>query len=160
MTDYWLLKSEPSAFSFEDLQARPHQTEPWDGVRNYQARNLMRDQMRIGDRAFFYHSNCEAPGIVGVVSIASAGYPDPTQFDQQAGHYDPKSSREQPRWFLVDVHFEHPLQRLVSLAELRQHADRLEGFQLLARANRLSVMSVRAAHWHYILELAARPRAV
>lgn len=157
MSACWLLKTEPSAFSLDDLEGRPKKTEPWDGVRNYQARNFMRDRMKVGDKGFFYHSNCKTPGIVGIVSIASTGYPDPTQFDPDALHYDPKSRPEEPRWFLVDVHFERRTQRLISLAELRSHADHLEGFPLIARGNRLSVMPVRAEHWKYILKLEKQP---
>lgn len=160
MSAFWLLKSEPSAFSLEDLQRRPRRTEPWDGVRNYQARNFMRDRMRIGDLAFFYHSNCEVPAIVGIVSIASRSYPDPTQFDPQALHYDARSMPDEPRWYLVDVRYERHLRRPISLAELKTHADTaLHGFQLLARGNRLSVMPVRAEYWRYILQLEAQAPA-
>lgn len=157
MKSFWLLKSEPSAFSLEDLQQRPGQTEPWDGVRNYQARNFMRDRMQVGDRAFFYHSNCDVPAIVGIVSIASRSYADPTQFDPAAGHYDPKSTPDEPRWFLVDVHYERHLHRAISLAELKARADALPGLQLLARGNRLSVMPVAAEHWKVILKLEDQP---
>lgn len=157
MSAFWLLKSEPSAFSLQDLQARPHATEPWDGVRNYQARNFMRDGMQVGDRAFFYHSNCPVPAIVGIASIASSAYPDPTQFDPHALHYDARSKRNMPRWYLVDVRFERCLRRPLSLAELREHAGELDGFQLLARGNRLSVMPVQTAHWKHILKLESQP---
>ena len=151
--NYWLMKSEPEAFSIDDLQRRPKQTEPWDGVRNYQARNFMRDRMKIGDGVLFYHSNCDVPGVVGLASIASEAYPDPTQFDPEHAHYDAGSTQEQPRWLLLDVKFERKLARTISLAELREHADRLDGLALLTRGNRLSIMPVRAPHWRYILNL-------
>ncbi len=149
----WLMKTEPEAFSIDDLQRRPRQTEPWDGVRNYQARNFMRDRMQVGDGVLFYHSNCETPGVVGLANIASTAYPDPTQFDPESNHYDAASTQEQPRWLLVDVKFERQLARVISLAELRTHAAKLEGLALLARGNRLSIMPVRPAHWRYILGL-------
>jgi len=149
----WLMKTEPEAFSIDDLQRRPRQIEPWDGVRNYQARNFMRDRMQVGDGVLFYHSNCETPGVVGLANIASTAYPDPTQFDPESNHYDAASTQEQPRWLLVDVKFERKLTRVISLAELRTHAAKLEGLALLARGNRLSIMPVRPAHWRYILGL-------
>jgi len=148
---YWLMKSEPEAFSIDDLKRRKR--EPWDGVRNYQARNFMRDRMKIGDGVLFYHSNCDVPGVVGVARIASAAYSDPTQFEAKHHHYDPGSTREEPRWLLVDVAFERKLERVISLAELREHGDALHGLALLARGNRLSVMPLRAEHWAYILAL-------
>lgn len=150
---YWLMKSEPDEFGIEDLRNRPDRTEPWDGVRNYQARNFMRDEMSVGDRAFFYHSNCKEPGIVGIMTISRAGYPDDTAFDPEDKHYDPKSDPEKPRWYRVDVTFERELDRCISLAELKQHAQALEGLHLLRRGNRLSVIPVSADHWRYILSL-------
>lgn len=152
MPNYWLMKSEPGEFSIDDLSARPSKTEPWDGVRNYQARNIMRDEMKPGDQAFFYHSACEEPGIVGIVRIASDSYPDPTAFDPQDKHYDPKSDRDDPRWFLVDVEFVRKLKRPISLRELKQH-EALSDMVLLRRGNRLSVMPVSEDHWRYVLEL-------
>ncbi|NIM29598.1 MAG: EVE domain-containing protein [Gammaproteobacteria bacterium] len=152
MANYWLMKSEPGEFSIDDLRARRSRTEPWDGVRNYQARNMMRDEMRPGDQAFFYHSACEEPGIVGIVKIASEAYPDPTAFDPQDKHYDPKSDPDDPRWFLVDVKFVRKLGRTIGLRELRGH-DALADMVLLRRGNRLSVMPVSAEHWNYILGL-------
>lgn len=152
MPNYWLMKSEPGEFSIDDLSARPSKTEPWDGVRNYQARNIMRDEMKPGDQAFFYHSACEEPGIVGIVRIASDAYPDPTAFDPQDKHYDPKSDRDDPRWFLVDVEFVRKLKRTISLRELKQH-ETLSDMVLLRRGNRLSVMPVSEDHWRYVLEL-------
>jgi len=151
---YWLMKSEPDAFSIDDLAARPNQTESWDGVRNYQVRNMFRDQFAPGDEAFFYHSSCAEPGIVGICEITSRGYPDPTQFDPKSKYYDPKAKPEEPRWMLVDVKFKRKLAQPVSLATLRDHADALEGFQLLAKGTRLSVIPVRAEHWKKIIKLA------
>lgn len=151
---YWLMKSEPDAFSIDDLRDRPKQTEPWDGIRNYQARNFMRDRMAVGDQAFFYHSNCAEPGIVGVMEIASSPYPDPTQFDPDSKYFDPKATPEQPRWQLVDVRYVRHLKRNITLAELKTHADgALAGTKLLARGNRLSIMPVAEEHWEFILSL-------
>lgn len=150
---YWLMKTEPDTFSIDDLARRPKQTEAWDGVRNYQARNLMRDQMQVGDGVFFYHSSCAEPGIAGLAKIVSRAYPDPTQFDPKHHHYDAGSKPEEPRWFLVDVKFERKLKRVITLAELREHESELQGMVLLARGSRLSVQPVRAEHWRYILKL-------
>jgi predicted RNA-binding protein with PUA-like domain len=152
---YWLMKSEPRVFGIDDLAKAPRKTTHWDGVRNFQARNFLRDRLRVGDRAFFYHSNCEEPGIVGVVKIVRAGYPDATQFDAKHAHYDPASTRDNPRWYVVDVQLERKLARPVTLAALREHAgSALKGFALLRRGNRLSVLPVSAEHWNFILELA------
>jgi predicted RNA-binding protein with PUA-like domain len=149
---YWLMKSEPDAFSIDDLQRVG--SEPWNGVRNYQARNFMRDGMRVGDGILFYHSNCKVPGIVGVATVASAAYPDVTQFDPESDYHDPKATREQPRWYLVDVAFERKLARTIALDEIKQHSDALgEGFALTARGNRLSVFPVSAAQWKLLLAL-------
>lgn len=150
---YWLLKSEPRSFSIDDLARRPGQTEAWDGVRNYQARNFLRDRMQPGDRAFFYHSSCATPAIVGIAEITGRARPDPTQFDPDSPHYDPNSDSDEPRWWLVNVRFLRRLRRPIGLAELRAHADRLQGLQLLARGNRLSVMPVTDSHWNYVLDL-------
>ncbi len=147
---HWLMKSEPDEFSIDDLKSRPGRREPWDGVRNYQARNMLRDEMKIGDQAFFYHSNCDTPGIVGIVKIASEGYPDPTAFDPEDDHYDPKSDPENPRWYLVDVEFVRKLDRVITLAELKAEPA-LENMPLTRRGNRLSVMPVAEAEWHHIL---------
>jgi predicted RNA-binding protein with PUA-like domain len=149
---HWLMKSEPDTFSIDDLAKRPRQTEAWDGVRNYQARNFMR-RMKKGDRIFFYHSNCAVPGIAGLMRVVSEAYPDPTQFDTKHHHYDPASKPEEPRWSLVDVQFDRKLKRLISLAELREHEARLPGFQLLMKGSRLSVIPLRDEHWDYILKL-------
>lgn len=148
---YWLMKSEPDEFSIDDL-ARVG-TEPWTGVRNYQARNFMWKQMRVGDGVFFYHSNAAVPGIHGLARVVSTPYPDPTQFEPGSDYFDPKSRREEPRWWLVDVGFERKLARAISLDELRGHAGALDDFPLLRRGNRLSVLPVTAAQWKYILTL-------
>ena len=151
----WLLKSEPEEFSLEDLRTRPRKTEPWDGVRNYQARNMMRDQMQVGDEVFFYHSNCEVPGIVGIAKVASKSYPDPTAFDPKDKHFDPKSDPKNPRWFLVDVKYVRKFKRTVSLTELKSHPELAE-FQLVKRGNRLSVMPVPDDAWAFVIELEQR----
>ncbi|HEY9253917.1 MAG TPA: EVE domain-containing protein [Stenotrophomonas sp.] len=149
---YWLMKSEPDTFSIDDLQRVG--TEPWNGVRNYQARNFMRDGMKVGDGVLFYHSNTQVPGIAGLATVASAAYPDPTQFDPKSDYYDPKATRENPRWSLVDVAFERKLKRTIPLEEIKQHADALgEGFALTARGNRLSILPVTAAQWKLLLSL-------
>ena len=148
---YWLMKSEPDAFSIDDL-ARVG-TEPWTGVRNYQARNHMRN-MQVGDGVLFYHSSCDVPGIVGTATVASTPYPDPTQFDAKSDYHDPKATREQPRWDLVDVAFERKLKRTIPLNEIREQADALgEGFALIQRGSRLSVLPVTAAQWKLLLSL-------
>ena len=139
--NYWLMKSEPDVFSFEDLKARPGQREPWDGVRNYQARNFMRDEMKIGDRILFYHSNTNPPGVAGIAEVASEPYPDPTAFDPKSKYFDPKSDAEQPRWMLVDVKYQADLHRLVSLEEMKGMAG-LEDMRAIQRGNRLSITPV------------------
>lgn len=149
---HWLMKSEPDAFSIDDLQQVV--VEPWSGVRNYQARNFMRDGMQVGDGVLFYHSNCAVPGIVGIASVASKAYPDETQFDRSSDYHDPKATREEPRWMLVDVAFERKLKRVVALEQIRQHADALgEGFALTSKGTRLSVMPLTAAQWRLLLSL-------
>ena len=150
---YWLMKSEPDAFGIEDLQSRPAKTEPWDGVRNYQARNFMRDDMKKGDEIFFYHSNCKVPGIVGIATVASTAYPDPTQFDPDSDYFDPKSDPDDPRWILVDVKYKRRLKRILSLAEIKDHAEALGDFALVRKGNRLSIMPVSAEQWDYLLGL-------
>jgi len=151
---YWLMKTEPTAFSVEDLERLPRKTTGWDGVRNYQARNMLRDQMKIGDEAFLYYSNCDEPGVVAVVEIVEEGYPDPTAFDRKHHHYDPKSDPARPQWFQVDVQLKRRLKRTITLKELREHASKkLDGMMLLRIGNRLSVTPVSAAHWKFILSL-------
>ena len=148
---YWLMKSEPDAFSIEDLQRV--KTEPWSGVRNYQARNYMWKDMRIGDGVFFYHSNAKIPGIVGLAKVASTAYPDPTQFDPESDYWDPKASAENPRWYLVDVGFERTLRGIISLETLKANAGKLGDFALLQRGTRLSVLPVSKTQWLTILKL-------
>ena len=150
----WLMKSEPDVFGIEHLASRPEQTEPWDGVRNYQARNMMRDEMRVGDEVFFYHSNCDEPGIVGIMEIVKEGYPDHTAFDPDAKYYDPKSDPDNPRWYMVDVRYKRHLRRNVSLRELKALEDpRLKDLPLLRKGNRLSIMPLSKKHWERILDL-------
>lgn len=149
----WLLKTEPDSFSLDDLAARPGGVEPWDGVRNYQARNYLRDELQAGDEVFIYHSSCAVPAVVGVARVASAARPDPTQFDPEAPGFDPKSDPAKPRWYLVDIRYEHHLPRPVTLAELKAHREEFTGFALLERP-RLSVMPVAAAHRDRIMALA------
>ncbi|HEX9802093.1 MAG TPA: EVE domain-containing protein [Gammaproteobacteria bacterium] len=150
---YWLMKSEPDIFGIEHLESRPDKTEHWDGVRNYQARNFMRDGMKKGDRVFFYHSNCKEPGIVGIAEVVREAYPDHTAFDPESKYHDPKSTPENPRWYMVDIRFVRRLKRTISLQELKGHAQALPGFPLLARGSRLSVMPVSEEAWEYILGL-------
>lgn len=148
--NYWLMKSEPGEFAFEDLAERPGRTEPWSGVRNYQARNMMRDAMKAGDQVFFYHSNTATPGVVGIAEVVREAYPDHTAFDPDDPHFDPASDPGRPRWYMVDVKYVRPLARLVTLAELRNYPE-LAGLALLRKGNRLSVMPVAQAHWDFIL---------
>ena len=150
--NYWLMKSEPDVLSIDDLKNRQKQTEPWDGVRNYQARNMLRDEMKKGDLAFFYHSSCEVPGIVGIMEIAKEGYPDPTAFNSKHRYYDPKSNPDKPTWYLVDVKFKRKLKRTIPLTELRDKKP-LQNMKLLQKGNRLSVMPVTKKEWDYILSL-------
>jgi predicted RNA-binding protein with PUA-like domain len=147
---YWLMKSEPNEVSIDDLAALPGQTVPWFGVRNYQARNFMRDGMRLGDLVFFYHSSCAEPGIAGICEVAAAAYPDATQFDPTSPYFDPKSSLDTPRWMNVDVRLIRKT-RLVPLAELRKH-DALAAMPLLARGNRLSITPVSVKEWRFITQ--------
>jgi predicted RNA-binding protein with PUA-like domain len=149
---YWLMKSEPDVFGIDDLKNTPGKIEPWDGVRNYQARNMMRDDMSAGDLAFFYHSNCKEPGITGIIEIVRKGYPDITAFDPNALYFDPKSYPGNPRWYCVDVRYVRKLKRLITLSELKEHSE-VAGLPLLRRGNRLSIMPVSRQQWEYILTL-------
>jgi len=148
--NHWLMKSEPDAFSIDDLKRKKQ--EAWDGVRNYQARNFMRDGMHVGDKVFFYHSNCAEPGIVGLATVATDAYPDPSQFDPKSKYFDPGSTRDHPRWMLVDVKFVKKLKRTITLKEL-QADPALDGMVLLRKGSRLSVQPVEARHWEHILGL-------
>ena len=150
--NYWLMKSEPDTFSIDDLYHKPEQTEHWDGVRNYQARNMMRDDMKRGDLVFFYHSNCDMPGIVGIMEIVKEGYPDFSAFDPDDSHFDPKSDPVNPRWIMVDVRYVKTLNRVISLKELRTYPE-LAGLALVRRGNRLSIMPVSETEWNFILGL-------
>jgi predicted RNA-binding protein with PUA-like domain len=145
---YWLMKSEPAECSIDDALAAPKRTTPWTGVRNYQARNFMRDAMKLGDGVLFYHSSCEQPGIAGLAEVASPAYPDPTQFDRASDYFDPKASPDAPRWFLVDVRARRKT-RLIGLAELRAQPA-LAGMQILQRGNRLSITPVARSEWNHI----------
>jgi len=148
---YWLMKSEPDEFGIDDLVKAPRRTTAWFGVRNYQARNFMRDQMKVGDGVLFYHSSCPEPGIAGIAEVASTPYPDESQFDAKSPYYDPKSSRENPRWMLVDVKLVKKT-RLMPLEEMRG-ARSLEDMVTLRRGNRLSVTPVTPAQWKSVLKL-------
>jgi len=148
---YWLMKSEPDEFSIDSLKKVG--TEPWTGVRNYQARNFMMKDMRVGDEVFFYHSSTAVPGIAGIAEVASEAYPDPTQFDKKSDYFDPASKREEPRWWLVDVAFRRKLARVIPLDELRAHTDKLGDMVLLQKGSRLSVQPVTAKQWQTILSL-------
>lgn len=152
---YWLMKSEPECFSIDDLKNRPKQTEHWDGVRNYQARNMLRDDMEVGDLVFFYHSNAQPPGIVGVMKIVKSGYPDFTAFDPNHEHHDPKSNPEKPMWYMVDVQFVEKFPKMITLEELKHHTA-LEEMILLRKGNRLSVMPVAKKEWDYIIKLSKK----
>jgi predicted RNA-binding protein with PUA-like domain len=150
----WLFKTEPDSFSVQDLAKAPKRTTHWDGVRNYQARNLLRDSIKSGDQVFIYHSSCEVPGIAGVARVVKAGYPDHTAFERKHAHYDAGSTRDNPRWYMVDVQLVRVLKRVITLDELNRHAPReLTGMTLLKRGNRLSVMPVSAAHWQFIISI-------
>lgn len=145
---YWLMKSEPDTFSIDDLQKAKNQTSPWDGVRNYQARNYIRDEMKIGDLAYFYHSSCKVPAIVGVVEIVKTAYPDKTAFDPASEYYDPQSTKLNPRWYMVDVKLKEKYSPL-SLESLRMNP-KLKDFRLLQKGNRLSILPVSLQEWKTI----------
>ena len=151
---YWLMKSEPSTYGIDQLAAARRKTDHWDGVRNYQARNFMRE-MKVGDQAFFYHSNCAEPGVVGIVEIAREHYPDFTAFDPTSSYYDAKSSPNNPRWYMVDVRFVRKMKDTIPLSEIKQNLS-LEELRLVRRGNRLSVMPVTAKEWKAILKMEKR----
>jgi len=151
---YWLMKTEPGTFGVDDLAKAPRQTTFWDGVRNFQARNMLRDEMQRGDGVFMYYSSTEVPGIVAIMEVVKEGYPDPTAFERKHHHYDADSDPAKPRWYWVDVHLKRRLSRVIALTELRAHAAReLKGMVLLRPGNRLSVTPVEEAHWKFILSL-------
>ena len=152
---YWLFKSEPDAFSIDALAAAPRRTSHWDGVRNFQARNMMRDGMKRGDLGFFYHSSCAEPGIVGIVKVVREGYPDHTAFDAGSRYFDADSDPSSPRWFMVDVQLVRRFAQPVTLEQLRRHADgKLKDMLVLRRGNRLSITPVTAQEWKFINSLA------
>jgi predicted RNA-binding protein with PUA-like domain len=147
---YWLFKSEPDTYSIDNLQRDG--TESWDGIRNYQARNMMRDDMRVGDKVLFYHSSCAVPGVAGIAKVASKAYADPTQFDPESPYFDPKSAADDPRWMLVDLAFVRRLKRVITLTEIKE-LPVLDDMILTRRGNRLSIMPVEPAHWKLLLSL-------
>jgi predicted RNA-binding protein with PUA-like domain len=148
---YWLMKSEPDVFGIDDLKNAPGGTDHWDGVRNYQARNYMRD-MKKGDEVLFYHSNCKEPGVAGLATVAREAYPDHTAFDPDDPHYDPKSDPDKPRWFMVDIKYRRKLKRVITLTELKQYRT-LKEMPLVRRGNRLSIMPVTKKQWDFIMGL-------
>src|SRR5690606_16888713 len=154
---HWLMKSEPDTFGIDDLAASPRRTTSWEGVRNYQARNMLRDQMKVGDLAFFYHSSCPEPGIAGIVEVVREGYPDASAWDRKSPYYDAKSPEKKPLWYTVDVRLVKRWKQVLPLATLRENAyGKLKDLFLFRLGHRLSVMSVDAAHWKLILSLARR----
>ena len=150
---YWLIKSEPSTFGIDDLAAAPRRRTGWDGVRNYQARNMLRDEVCKGDLAFFYHSSCELPGIYGIVKVVKAGYPDPTAFERGHDHYDPDSDPAAPRWYSIDVALDRRLAQPITLATLKANERAIGGLIVLRKGNRLSVTPVTAQQWRSVLAL-------
>ncbi|NVJ49081.1 MAG: EVE domain-containing protein [Gammaproteobacteria bacterium] len=153
--NYWLMKSEPDTFSIEHLKQRRNQTEHWDGVRNYQVRNMLRDDFNVGDQALFYHSSCPVPAAVGIVTITRAGYPDHTAFDPNSPYFDAKSSAENPRWFMVDVQYTQTFPKPVTLKAMKANPELLASdFALLRKGSRLSIMPVTATQWSIILSMA------
>ena len=148
--NYWLMKNEPEDYSIDDLAK--DKTEPWDGIRNYQVRNMIRDEMRIGDNAFFYHSNCEIPGIYGQITICKEAYVDHTAFDKKAKYYDPRSKIEAPRWLMVDVEFKKKFNKIVSLKELKSFNE-LSQMRVVQRGNRLSITKLEKKEWDFIIKL-------
>ncbi|PIE89372.1 MAG: EVE domain-containing protein [Acidobacteria bacterium] len=149
---YWLMKTEPETYSIDDLAQEDNQTDYWDGVRNYQARNIMRDQMKVGDQVLFYHSNCKVPGVVGLAEVAREGYPDFTSWDPASKYYDAKSSEDNPRWFMVDIKWKAKFNRVVSLKEMRA-IPALAEMKLLQRGQRLSIQPVSKDEYQLICEL-------
>jgi predicted RNA-binding protein with PUA-like domain len=153
---YWLFKSEPESYAFADLMAEPDRSTGWDGVRNYQARNLLRDAVRKGDQVLFYHSSADPPAIAGIAKVVRAGHPDPSAFDPESCHYDPKSDRDSPTWYQVTIQAVRPVEPPIGLPELKAVPE-LAGMELLRKGNRLSVQPVSVAEWTIINRLAKRP---
>jgi len=152
--NYWLMKSEPDTFGIDHLAKAKNQTSAWDGVRNFQARNFLRNEMKAGDLAFFYHSSCDVPGIVGVMKVVKEAYPDKTQFDPKNDHFDADSKADNPRWYVVDVKLDKKYPRVISLDELRKHASgKLKDMVVLKRGNRLSITPVTKVEWDFINSL-------
>lgn len=147
---YWLIKSEPDAYSIDDLERDG--VEMWDGIRNYQARNMMRDDMKVGDQVLFYHSSCDIPGVVGIARVASEPYPDPTQFDKKSRYFDARSSRDNPRWYLVDIAFVRKTGKNIALHQIKAEKS-LADMILTRKGNRLSIMPVSKKHWNKVLSL-------
>jgi predicted RNA-binding protein with PUA-like domain len=152
--NYWLMKTEPSTFGIDDFAKKPKKTAMWDGVRNYQARNMLRDDFEKGDLAFIYHSSADETGVAGIAQVVRTAYPDPTQFDKKSDHYDAGAKRDDPRWFVVDVQLKRRFKRVITLDELRKHESReLDGMLLLKRGNRLSITPLTKEHWDFIVSL-------
>jgi len=149
---YWLMKSEPHVFSLEDLKNSPDSTTHWDGVRNYQARNFMRDQMKTGDPVLYYHSSCDEPGVVGIAEVVRESYPDHTSWDQKSKYFDPKSTPENPRWFMVDIKWKQAFKRLLSLQEMKE-APELQNMRVVQRGQRLSVQPVDKADYDRVVKM-------
>ena len=150
--NYWLMKSEPDVYGIEHLKAEPNKTDHWDGIRNYQARNMMRDEMKKGDLAFFYHSSCPVPGIVGIMTVVREAYVDHTQFNPEEKYYDPKSNPDNPRWIMVDVKHKKTFKRVITLSEIKEHKQ-LADMRLVQKGNRLSIMPVTEKEWNFIVSL-------
>ena len=152
--NHWLMKTEPSTFGIDDFAKKPKKTAMWDGVRNYQARNMLRDDFKKGDLAFIYHSSAEETGVAGIAQVVRTAYPDPTQFDKKSDHYDAGAKRDEPRWFVVDMQLKRRFERVITLDELRKHESReLDGMLLLKRGNRLSITPLTKEHWDFIVSL-------
>lgn len=150
---YWLFKTEPDAFGIDDLKGRPDQTEPWDGVRNYQARNFLRDDVAVGDKVFIYHSSCKLVGIAGVAEVVKAGYPDETQFNPESDYYDPKATPEAPRWYRVDVRFVEKFSQVLTLKTIKEQPD-ITDIGLVKKGGRLSIMPVEPKEWQKLYQMA------
>ncbi len=149
---YWLMKSEPDTFSIDDLKNAPHKVESWDGVRNYQARNFMRDEMKKGDLVLFYHSSCKIVGVAGIAEVAKESHPDLTALDKKSAYYDPKATQDDPRWYMVAIKWKKTFKRIISLNELKKHAA-LKDMKLLQKGNRLSIMPVSPEEFDTIIKL-------